>query len=40
VYKVKDIEVFEMVNDEIRWVDTYQGDNGDGIYTTKDYSIK
>lgn len=35
VYKIKDIYLFENINNETVWVDTW-----DGIYTTKSYKVK
>jgi len=40
MYKLKDIQLFED-NGETKWVDSYVGgNNGDGVYVTKNYTVK
>lgn len=39
VFKLKDVALFEQ-GDTTSWVDAYLGSNGDGVYTTKYYTVK
>ena len=38
VYKIKNIYLFENINNRLAWVDTWVND--EGIYTTKSYKVK